>query len=431
MILLKGATLFDGEKLHDDPRDILISDGRIREIGKIQETEDIETIDLRGKIACPGFIDIHVHFREPGFEWREDITTGARSAAAGGYSTVVTMPNTEPPVDNPSMVEFALWKGQRSCAARVLPAGCVTHGRAGKFMAELGKMADAGAVFFTDDGSPIATSGLVRTALLYSIDTGVRIMEHPEETSLTEGGQVNEGLASSVSGLKGMPASGEYIDIARGIALCRETSAPIHFTHVSTAMAMEAIQKAKLEGLPVTCDVTAHHLSLDENHILVSRFDSTYKVNPPLRSRSDVSSLWQAIANGTVDAIITDHAPWHLDEKDVPFQEAPFGIASLECSVAVVLDTWLKLGRPVSLESLLKLFTSRPASLLPEKWHSLGKIEENSIADITILDLDESRIVDTGNWESKAANCPWNGEMLSGWPVATFLNGIPFKREEN
>jgi dihydroorotase len=430
LILLKKATIFDGKKFLENPQDVLLSGNRIEKIGNIEGKEEMQVIDLEGRILCPGFIDIHVHFRDPGYEWREDITSGSMAAAAGGYTTVVVMPNTEPPLDTSSSVEFVLWKGERTRGARVLPAACVTKGRKGLQMAELGKMADAGAVFFTDDGSPVETSGMMRKALLYSKDTGVRIMEHPEEKSLTLKGQVNEGLASSVSGLKGIPASAEYIDIARGIALARETGAQIHFTHVSTEIAMKAIKQAKEEGLPVTCDVTAHHLSLDENHVLVSRFDSVYKVNPPLRSREDVRYLWKAIKDGTVDAIITDHAPWHRDEKDLPFQEAPFGIASLECSVAVVFDTWLKLGKPVPVEGILSLFTSGPASILPEKWRELGILKEKGMADLTVLELDSSQTVDTSKWQSRARNCPWENEILSGWPVMTFLKGVPFDRGE-
>lgn len=431
MILLKGGTIFDGLKILDEKQDILVNEGRISKIAPSIDVEGAEEIDVAGKMVCPGFIDIHVHFRDPGFEWREDILSGSKAAAAGGYSTVVAMPNTEPPVDNAPMIEYVNSRSCRAEGARVLPSGCVSSGRKGDRIAELGKMVDSGAVFFTDDGAPLSNSGLMRTALLYTRDLGVRIMEHPEDPYLTANGQVNEGLASSMSGLKGMPASAEYIDIARGIALSSETGSQIHFTHVSTRMAMDAITAAKKKGLPVTCDVTAHHLSLDENHILVSKFDSVYKVNPPLRSKEDVKAMWEAIADGTVDAIITDHAPWHVDEKDVPFQESPFGIASIECSVAVVLDTWMKLGKPVTLEQLLSLFTSSPAQLLPDPWkNDLGRLEEGAMADITVLDMDASAIVDTDNWNSKARNCPWKGELLSGWSSLTMVQGQVVHKKE-
>lgn len=431
MILLKGGTIFDGLKILDEKQDILVNEGRISKIAPSIDVESAEEIDVAGKMVCPGFIDIHVHFRDPGFEWREDILSGSKAAAAGGYSTVVAMPNTEPPVDNAPMIEYVNSRSCRAEGARVLPSGCVSSGRKGDRIAELGKMVDSGAVFFTDDGAPLSNSGLMRTALLYTRDLGVRIMEHPEDPYLTANGQVNEGLASSMSGLKGMPASAEYIDVAKGIALSEETGSPIHFTHVSTRMAMDAITAAKQKGLPVTCDVTAHHLSLDENHVLVSKFDSVYKVNPPLRSKDDVKAMWEAIADGTVDAIITDHAPWHVDEKDVPFQESPFGIASIECSVAVVLDTWMKLGKPVTLEQLLSLFTSSPAQLLPDPWkNDLGRLEEGAMADITVLDMDASAIVDTDNWNSKARNCPWKGELLSGWSSLTMVRGQVVHKKE-
>lgn len=431
MILLKGGTIFDGHKILDEKQDILVDEGKISKIAPTIDVEDAEEIDVTGKMICPGFIDIHVHFRDPGFEWREDILSGSRAAAAGGYSTVVAMPNTDPPVDNAPMIEYVNSRSCRAEGARVLPSGCVSSGRKGERIAELGKMADSGAVFFTDDGAPLSNSDLMRTALLYTRDLSVRIMEHPEDPYLTANGQVNEGLASSMSGLKGMPASAEYIDVAKGIALSEETGSSIHFTHVSTRMAMDAITAAKQKGLPVTCDVTAHHLSLDENHILVSKFDSVYKVNPPLRSKDDVKAMWDAIADGTVDAIITDHAPWHADEKDVPFQESPFGIASIECSVAVVLDTWMKLGKPVTLEQLLSLFTSSPAQLLPDPWkNDLGRLEEGAMADITVLDMDASATVDTDNWKSRARNCPWNGELLSGWSCLTMVQGQVVHKKE-
>lgn len=248
-------------------------------------------------------------------------------------------------------------------------------------------------------------------------------MEHPEELSLTEKGQVNEGVVSASSGLKGWPVSAELIDVQKGIALCRETDAPIHFTHVSSGLAIEAIRSAKTEGLPVTCDVTPHHLTLDETAILVSRFSSTYKVNPPLRTRADVKALWKALEDGVVDAIATDHAPYHMDEKDLPFQEATSGIASIECSVAVVLDGWAKLGKPLPLEHLLARFTSGPASVLPGKWRSLGVLKEGAVADVTVIDPEAVRKVDVTTWKSKARLCPWNNEFLQGWPVLTMVDG--------
>jgi len=423
MILLKNARIFDGRSIGTASEDLLLKDGVIAGRGKDLSGDGAEVFDLGGKLVCPGFIDLHVHFRDPGYEWHENTESGARAAAGGGFTTVVTMPNTDPVVDNPVTVEYLVARGKRAGAARVLPSGCVSMGRQGRQLAELSLMAESGAVFFTDDGAPVSDAKLLKTALLYTRDLGVRIMEHPEEPSLTVKSQVNEGAVSAASGMKGWPASAEVIDIHRGIALSRETDSPIHFTHVSTELAMDAIRQAKKEGLSVTCDVTPHHLSLDETYVLVSRYSSAYKVNPPLRTRKDVKALWDAVADGTVDAIVTDHAPYHVDDKDVPFQEALSGIASLECAVAVVLDTWLKTGKPVPLERLLSLFTSGPAALLSRPWRSLGELKEGSPADVTVLDLEAIKRVDVNQWKSKARICPWDGEMLQGWPVMALVEG--------
>lgn len=428
MLVLKNARLFDGRQMVPGLVDLFLDKGRVESIdAESRGGEGAHIVDVEGKLVTPGFIDLHGHFRDPGQEWREDLLTGARAAAAGGYSTAVSMPNTDPAVDVGPLVSYVIKKGAEAGGARILPAGAASKGRKGKEMAELATMAETGAVFFTDDGAPLADAGLMRRILLYSRDIGVRLMEHPEEPSLTAGGQVNEGRCSSLSGLKGWPASGEIVDIARGIALVREVGAPLHFTHVSVAGALDLIRQAKAEGLPVSCDVTPHHLTLTEEAVIESAFDALFKVNPPLRSAHDQEALWTGLADGTVDAIATDHAPYHEDEKDVPFQEASFGIASLECAVAVVLDGWKRRGEPFPLERLLSLFTSGPASLLPEAWRHLGTVKEGGPADLTVLDLDELRVVDKGDWMSKGWNCPWQGTLLQGWPVMTIIEGRIFQ----
>ncbi len=257
MLLLKNACLFDGLTFREGEVDLLIDDGRVVSIASgMADKEGVRTIDIEGRILSPGLIDLHAHFRDPGQEWREDLVSGSRAAAAGGYTTAVAMANTDPALDVAPLVAYVLDKASRAGGARILPAGAATKGRKGKEMAEMGTMAEAGAVFFTDDGAPLSDAGLLRRVLLYSRDIGVRVMEHPEEPSLTAGGQVNEGRCSSLSGLKGWPASGEIVDVSRGIALVRETAAPLHFTHVSTAGALDLIREAKAEGLPVSCDVS-------------------------------------------------------------------------------------------------------------------------------------------------------------------------------
>lgn len=424
--LLRNAILFNGSFMGNNPTDILIADGKIEKIGSGSGTGGINadhSMDLQGLVLCPGFIDLHCHLRDPGQEWREDIVTGSLAGASGGFTTIVCMPDTDPPIDSPALVSYILEKSAHCKGSRVLPAGCVSRDRKGKTLAEMGKMAIAGAVLFTDDGSPVGDPNLLRLALQYSARLGVRIMEHPEERSLTLGAQVNEGICSTFSGLKGWPPAAEAMYISKGVSLCRDTGVPIHFTHVSTSESMDVLRSAKSSGLPVTCDVTPHHLSLVEGSVIRSGYDGVFKVNPPLRSVSDADSLWEGIADGTVDAIATDHAPYHLDEKDLPFQEASFGIASLECAFAAVFSEWQRREEPCTMGRLLSLFTSGPSSILPKEWSKLGKIEEGGPADLTVIDPDLELEVDAREWKSKARLTPWNGRRLKGWPVMTVKMG--------
>jgi dihydroorotase len=423
MILFKNARIFDGKSLADGIGEVLVSDGRIEQIGTEIASPEAETVDLGGKILSPGFIDLHCHMRDPGFEWREDIESASRAAARGGFTTAVAMPNTDPAIDNDALVRYVIEKGRKAGFSRILPAGTVSKKREGKELAEMGKMASAGCVLFTDDGSPVASSRLFRTALLYSRDLGVRIMEHPEELSISKGGHVNEGRCSSLSGLKGIPASSEEIGVFRALSLSRETGVPVHVTHLSTRKAIALVREAKSENLPVTCDVTPHHLCLSEELVLESGFDSCFKVNPPLRSQVDIESLWEALSDGTVDAIATDHAPWHMDEKDLPFPEAPFGIASLECAFAALCDAWRKRGKPITLARLLALLTSGPASVLPEAWNSLGTLRPGARADLVVVDTELVAQVSVSGWKSKARLTPWEGSTLTGWPVMSFVDG--------
>ena len=422
--LFRNCTLFDGKMFRSGKTDVLCDGGIITDIGRDLEAPEAENIfDLSGLILSPGFLDIHCHLRDPGQEWREDLLSGSMAGACGGFSTLVCMPNTDPAIDNAALVRYVMEKGFECKGARILPAGCISRDREGKALAEMGKMALAGAVLFTDDGSPVSDSNLLRLALQYSSMHGVRIMEHPEDRSLTVGAQVNEGISSSLSGLKGWPASAEASDISRGASLSTEIAVPIHFTHVSAAESINAVRIAKQAGISVTCDVTPHHLCFDESMIMSSGYDPVFKVNPPLRSKKDTDMLWRGIEDGTVDAIATDHAPYHLDEKDIPFQESSFGIASLECAFAAVLNEWDKRERPCPLETLLSLFTSGPARILPEKWKGLGYVTIGGPADLTVIDPEQQRTVDVEGWRSKSRLSPWNGTALKGWPVMTMVEG--------
>lgn len=428
-VLFKGFKIFDGEKFIESDS-LLATDGRVAEIGKGIKAGDAEVIEGGGRILAPGFIDLHAHFRDPGGEWNEDITSGALAGAAGGFTTMVAMPNTSPAISDPALVEYVRNKGAAPGGSRILPSACISKGREGKELAEFIKCAEAGAVFFTDDGSPVASSALLRLAILYAGCELPRIMEHPEEKSLFKGGQVHEGKVSALSGLRGIPTASEEIDVARGIALVRELGGRIHFTHLSSGGSLDLIRRAKKEGLIVTCDTTFHHLTLNEQAVINSGYNARFKVNPPLRSAADQAALWKGLADGTIDAIVTDHAPWHMDGKDEPFQEAPFGIASLECAVAVLLDFRDKHYPEISLELLFKKMTSGPAALLPEKWSGLGRFVPGAAADITIIDEERTRMVDCASWKSKARCCPWEGIALTGWPVETYLGGKKIWQDE-
>ena len=427
-LLFKNFRIFDGKKFIEETS-LLIEDGKIAKLG-LTEAEGAEVIEGEGRILTPGFIDLHAHFRDPGGEWNEDLNSGAKAGAAGGFTTLVAMPNTKPAVSEPALVEYVLSHGAAARASRILPAGCISKDREGKEISEMEKMAQAGAVFFTDDGAPVATSQLMRLALLYTGKVLPRVMEHPEEISLFKGGQVHEGRVSAMSGLKGIPGASEEIDVARGIALVRETGGRIHFTHLSGAGSVELIRNAKRAGLDVTCDTTFHHLTLNENAVINSGYNSRFKVNPPLRSAEDQKALWAGLIDGTIDAIVTDHAPWHMDEKDEPFQEAPFGIASLECAAAVLFDFRSRYYPEVPEALLLEKMTSGPAALLPEKWQSLGTIAEGAPADLTVIDEERTRIVDCRTWKSKARCCPWEGLALTCWPVMTFIEGRKIWQDE-
>lgn len=421
--LFRGFKIFDG-KVFIDGDSLLVKDGKVAKRGKDIKADGAEVVEGDGKILAPGFVDLHAHFRDPGGEWNEDLTSGARAGAAGGFTTMVAMPNTSPAISTPALVAYVANKSKLTGGSRILPSCCVSKDREGGELAELIKCAETGAAFFTDDGAPVASSALLRLAILYCGEELPRIMEHPEEKSLFKGGQVHEGRVSALSGLKGIPAASEEIDVARGISLVKELGGRIHFTHLSSAGAVALIREAKKAELKVTCDTTFHHLTLNEQSVINSGYNARYKVNPPLRSAADQAALWKGLKDGIIDAIVTDHAPWHLDEKDEPFQEAPFGIASLECAAAVILDFRNKNYPDVPLELLLEKMTSAPARLLPKEWNRLGCLDEGLPADLTIIDEERTRIVDCQTWQSKARCCPWEGIALTGWPVATYLEGV-------
>ena len=415
--LLRGARIIDPSQNLDDTRDILIINGCIAEIKEKIEISDVEETDLSGMIVTPGLIDMHAHFRDPGYEYKEDIESGSKSAAAGGFTTVACMPNTAPPIDNGALVEYVKSKTSKISKIKILPIGCVSKGQEGKEITEMGDMAQAGAVAFSDDGKPVADSSLMRKAMVYASMFDRVIIDHCEDPALFEGGQINEGRVSTLLGLTGIPAAAEEIMVARDILLAKEMGTMVHIAHISTKGSVELIRKAKSEGVRVTCEVTPHHLTLTEE--AVRNYDTNAKVNPPLRTQEDLKALLEGLKDGTIDAIATDHAPHHIDEKDIEFDKAAFGLVGLETALGLVLTKIVGEGG-LSLNKAVEKMTSGPAKILGLH---MGTIKIGAPADITVIDPNRVWTVDKDKFFSKGRNTPFNGWELKGKAVLTIVDG--------
>ncbi len=417
-ILLRGGRVVDPSQKLDAKRDVLIADGRVDKIrARLEAPEGIRVVDCSGLVVTPGLIDVHVHLREPGEEHKETIATGAASAAAGGFTSVCAMPNTDPPIDDPAAVGFVAAQGRRARGARVYPVGCISAGRAGKRLALIGEMVDAGAVAITDDGNPVMDSGLMRTALEYSLAFGIPVADHPEDLGLSANGHMNEGLVSTRLGLPGKPNAAEDIHIVRDILLAELTGGHIHLQHVSTHFGVESIRQAKARGVRVTAEATPHHLVL--THEAVNGYRTDAKMNPPLRSPEDVEAVRAGLADGTLDTVATDHAPHHYDEKEAAFTEAPNGIVGLETALGIMLTRIVAEG-VIDLPTLIDRMSWGPARAfnLPG-----GTLAEGSPADVTIFDLEETWVVDPAAFRSKSRNTPFAGRELKGRPKMTMVGG--------
>lgn len=415
--LLKGARLLDPGQNFDAIMDILIVDGKIAEIKPDINISDTEIIDLSGKLATPGLIDMHVHFRDPGYEYKEDIESGSMSAAAGGFTAVACMPNTNPPLDNSSLIEYVKSKASKVGKVKVLPIGCVTKGQKGEEITEMGDMARAGAVAFSDDGKPVASASLMRKAMVYAAMFDRLIIDHCEDPSLFEGGQINEGRISTLLGLMGIPSACEEIMVARDILLAREMKTPVHIAHISTRGSVELVRWAKREGVKVSCEVTPHHLTLTEEAVM--DYDTNAKVNPPLRTKEDLEALLEGLKDGTVDAIATDHAPHHIDEKDLEFDKAAFGLIGLETALGVIL-TKVVGENGIPLNTVIEKMTVGPAKVLGL---DMGTLKVGGPADITVIDLEREWTVDKDKFFSKGRNTPFHGFKLKGKAVMTIVDG--------
>ena len=437
-LLIRGAGLLDPASGLDQQGDLLIVDGRIARMGPAIRDGDVppgcRKVSGAGLVACPGFIDLHAHFREPGYEHKETIATGSMAAARGGFTTVCCMPNTNPPMDSSSVVEYVLGKAREAGAVRVLPIGCVSKGRAGHELAEMWEMAQAGVVGFSDDGNPVADPHLMRQALTYSRGLGLPIINHCQDAGLSQGGVVNEGWLSHRLGLHGWPAAAEEVMVARDIALAELTGGRLHLAHLSTAGSVELVRRAKERGIPVTAEVTPHHLPLDESWVVghdqagplaspltLSAYDTNGKVNPPLRTRRDVEALIAGLRDGVIDAIATDHAPHAVTDKLVTFDAAEFGISGLETAVGALMG--LVHRGEISLKLLVERLTVGPQRVLGDGYNHLGTLRQGAPADVVLFDPEQEWVVRSDEFASKGKNTPLDGVTLRGRVVATIAGG--------
>ncbi|MFH1538300.1 MAG: dihydroorotase [bacterium] len=422
--LLKGLKIIDPAVKRPKKGDILLDGGRIAAIGKAPRGRH-RVIDLDGCAALPGLIDLHAHLREPGFEYKENLVSGLRAAVRGGFTDVVCMPNTEPPVDNKSIVKYLLDRAKLIRLANLHVAGAISRGRAGEVLADIGEMAEQGIAAITDDGNSVMNARLMRRALEYSRIFGLPVMQHPEDTNLSAGGVMHEGLVSTTIGLSGIPAAAEEVIVARDIELAALTGAHLHLTHVSTAGSVELIRRAKRKKINVTCDVTPHHLALTAD--AVASFDTSLKINPPLRTKADIAALVRGLRDGTIDAIATDHAPHAHHEKETSFNDAPFGAIGLESALPVAL-TELVHKRKLPLSLIAEKMSAGPARIfnLPG-----GKLAVGEPANITVIDTAAEWTIDPERFASLARNCPFRGAKVKGKVRLVVVDGkIKFQEGE-
>ncbi len=417
-LLLRGGRIVDPSTGRDEVGDVLLRDGQIADAGgRLGAPDGAIELDCSGAMVCPGFIDVHCHLREPGREDVETVATGARAAAAGGFTAVCAMPNTDPVTDNQAAVGFIARQAQRASAARVYPIGAVTVGQRGEALAEFGEMIAAGAVAVSDDGRPVASAHIMRTALEYARTFNVPVIDHCEEPTLAKGWAMHEGLVGSRMGLKGLPAEAEEIMVIRDILLARLTGGHVHLAHMSTRGSVELIRWGKDRGINVTAEVCPHHLSLTED--AVEHYNTNAKMSPPLRTLADVEALQDAVVDGTIDLIATDHAPHHYDEKEREFADAPNGIVGLETALGVVTTTLLASGM-LDISTLVDRMSVSPARIfgLPG-----GTLRSGSIADVTVFDAGRRWTVNPERFLSKGRNTPYAGRALTGMARYTIVGG--------
>lgn len=418
-LLIKNGRVVDPFSSTDETLDILIDQGKITDIEpKIEATKGLKVVDASRLVVAPGFIDMHVHLREPGQEYKEDIQSASRAAAKGGFTSICAMPNTNPVNDNRGVTEFILAEAEKRASVNIFPIAAITTGLRGEELTDMADLLDAGAVAFSDDGLCIQNSLVMRRALEYANFLGTLIIDHCEDFDLSQDGLMHEGSHSYLLGLRGIPASAEEVIIARDIILAETARARVHIAHLSTGGGVRQIEEAKKRKVQVTAEVTPHHLVLSDEAL--ANYDTNLKVNPPLRSQKDVQALLAAIKAGVVDVLATDHAPHTIEEKEVEFDCAPFGINGLETAVSVLLDRLVN-KNVIALSRFIEMISTNPARILSLK--NKGRLTVGADADLTILNLHKETVVDISTFASKSRNSPFHGWKLKGAPALTIVAG--------
>jgi len=421
-LVLKNGRVIDPAHDFDRVSDVLIADGVVAAVEPGAAAPGARVIDCSGKIVTPGFVDLHVHFREPGHEYKEDIASGARAAAAGGFTTVCCMPNTNPPNDCRAVTDLIVRRAREASIVRVHPVGAISKGLKGEALAEMGEMKDSGIVAVSDDGRPVMNADLMRRALEYARTFGLTVVQHAEDKSLSAGGVMNEGPAATRAGLRGQPGAAESVMVARDLELVAMTGARYHVAHISTAAAVGMVRQAKKSGLPVTCEVTPHHLTLTD--VACCSYDTATKVAPPLRSEADRQAVREALADGTIDCIATDHAPHATQEKQLEFDQAAFGMIGLETALGLGLK--LVDEKVLTLPALIQRLTIGAARVfgLPG-----GTLRKGTPADVTVFDVEATYKVDPDRFRSKSRNSPYRGWELRGRVTHTIVGGAVVHEE--
>jgi dihydroorotase len=416
-LLIKNGRVIDPASDLDGAADVLIEDGRIAGVEAGIAAAEAEIFDAAGAVVAPGFIDMHVHLREPGVEHAETIETGSRAAAAGGFTSVCCMPNTSPVNDNATVTRYIVERARQSAVVNVFPIGAITRNSAGEELAGIGSMKQAGAVAISDDGQPVMNARVMRRAMEFAHAFDLPVIDHCEDLNLSAGGDMHEGLMSTRLGLRGIPSTSETVIVARDILLAQATGARFHVAHLSAKASAAMVAYARQRGLPVTCEVTPHHFALADCDI--APYDSNYKMKPPLRSREDVNAMIEAIASGIVDALATDHAPHAGSDKMQELEKCPFGIIGLETAIGLALERLVHPGR-ISLRRLVELFTTGPAGILRL---DRGTLRRGAVGDVTIFDTETEWTYDVNRSYSKSRNSPFDGRTFRGGPVATIVAG--------